>query len=101
MPMTRKKRVFYCCESCGRDTSRRGGFCIDCAGPPGARTNRQETCDRPNRSTDREDPMDLEDRYDDESDPNSICNDQDGLDRGHKLHHEYYRASAQQHWGKT
>jgi hypothetical protein len=71
--MTAKTEV-YCCKGCGRDTTRRGGYCIDCGGRPGEHSSRGQ-CRRKDSSTIGEDPADFEDRFDDESGPNDVCDD--------------------------
>jgi hypothetical protein len=72
--MTAKAEV-YCCKGCGRDTTRRGGYCIDCGGAPGERSSKGESRGRHNRAMQDDNPMDLEDRFDDESGPDDVCDD--------------------------
>jgi len=81
----------YCCRGCGADTTYPGGYCADCGGLPGEHTSRMQTIDHRTQMMGCEDLMEHEDRYDEESGPSSICCDQDPLDRGYKMHPEYYR----------
>ncbi len=91
-----KKPEVYCCKGCGRDTTRRGGYCVDCGGRPGQHSHRFERLDRCRPEPEAYNPIDLEDRYDDESGPDDIYDDMDPLDHARKLpsdpnHHHQIR----------